>query len=160
MSTYAAICQHMVKLPSRGDYFGDPPKYNYRFVYKFLVLAGTPQNFVVALYGRWEALDACGILPRGVGMICPHFWETTSPPKAMCGCPFLLIITCVLQSVTFLYVSNEVPQAKWPYRPWDHFIVFMNKCAWHCIYQSDPCFPCKTCFPHCLHTWQKSLCAT
>ena len=25
-----------------------------------------------ALYGRWDALDACKILPRGVGTICPH----------------------------------------------------------------------------------------
>ena len=46
--------------------------------------------------------------------------------KNMCRCPFLLVITCVLQSVTFYYVSDEVPQAKWPYRLWDHFIVFVK----------------------------------
>ena len=28
-----------------------------------------------ALYGTWEVLDGCEILPQGVGMICPYFWE-------------------------------------------------------------------------------------
>ena len=38
-------------------------------------MTGTPQNRFLALYGRWEALDGCKILPQGVGTICPYFWE-------------------------------------------------------------------------------------
>ena len=42
-------------------------------------LAGNDPNplktFVFALYGTWELLNKCKIFPRGVGMICPYFWE-------------------------------------------------------------------------------------
>ena len=33
------------------------------------------QNRFFALYGFWEGLLWCKILPSGVGTICPHFWE-------------------------------------------------------------------------------------
>ena len=35
----------------------------------------SPKNRFLTLYGRWEALDGCKILPQGVGTICPYFWE-------------------------------------------------------------------------------------
>ena len=45
-SIYAASSKsyHIPKLPSRGPYFGDPQKYNHRFVCKFLVFAGIPEH--------------------------------------------------------------------------------------------------------------------
>ena len=38
-------------------------------------VAGLPQavGYFLTLYGRWEALDGCKILPQGVGTICPYF---------------------------------------------------------------------------------------
>ena len=33
------------------------------------------KNRLFALYGTWEGLVWCKILPRGVGTICPYFWE-------------------------------------------------------------------------------------
>ena len=77
---------------------------------ELIVLASAPQEWFFAFYGRWEVLDAGKILPRGVGTICPHFWEITFPPTNMCCSPFLVIMACVLQCVTFLYVSDKAPQ--------------------------------------------------
>ena len=33
------------------------------------------KNRFFALYGFWEGLVWCEILPQGVGTICPYFWE-------------------------------------------------------------------------------------
>ena len=88
-------------MPIGGACFCDPKKYNYILKYKLLVFAGIPEHLIFAWYGRWGALDACKILPQGVGTICPHVWEITFPLKNMCGCVFLLFFTCHLQSVAF-----------------------------------------------------------
>ena len=37
--------------------------------------------FVFSLYGFWEGLVWCKILPRGVGTICPYFWEVIFSAK-------------------------------------------------------------------------------
>ena len=34
-----------------------------------------PKTLIWSLYGTWEALDACKILPQGLGTICPSFLE-------------------------------------------------------------------------------------
>ena len=39
------------------------------------ILLDMAQNRFFALYGFWEGLVWCEILPQGVGTICPYFWE-------------------------------------------------------------------------------------
>ena len=88
-----------------------------------------------------------------------HTFEKSCFSKKSVWCFFSVIITCVLNPVTFFYVSDNVPQAKWPYQPWDHSIVFMKQSLWHVIYQSSLCFSCKTCFLDCLYNLYNSWCA-
>ena len=38
-------------------------------------MADTPKNRFWALYGTWDGLVWGKILPRGVGTICPYFWQ-------------------------------------------------------------------------------------
>ena len=40
--------------------------------YKLLVLAGNPHILIFVLYVRWNFLDACKILPWGVGAMSPY----------------------------------------------------------------------------------------
>ena len=68
-----------------------------------------------ALYGSWEVLDGCKILPRGVGMICPYFWEICFFTRHMClDIQYLLYYymcfeTCSLSSMfeTKCYRQND-----------------------------------------------------
>ena len=68
--------------------------------------------------------------------------------------------TFCVKTLTFFRVWNKVLQAKWPYWPWDHSMVFMKRSLWHGIYQSDQCFSREACFLNSLHNWRISLCAT
>ena len=76
-----------------------------RMIYKFLVSAGTPKIRFFAFYGRWEALDACEILPRGMGTICPFFEKSHLGVDALpiddCMCsPIFHFLLCFKQSGT------------------------------------------------------------
>ena len=48
-------------------------------------MADTPtKNRFWALYSSWDGLVWCKILPRGVGTICPYFWQVSFVTKNMC----------------------------------------------------------------------------
>ena len=46
-----------------------------RKIWILLEIAVFLKNWFFALYGFWEGLVWCEILPQGVGTICPYFWE-------------------------------------------------------------------------------------
>ena len=84
--------------------FATPTKYNCIFAYKLLVFAGIPEHFTLAWYGRWGALDACKILPQGVGTICPHVWEIIFPRKNICVHAPFYCLSHVLSSLALSFV--------------------------------------------------------
>ena len=44
------------------------------------------------------------------------------------------MLTFCIETLALLYVWSKVLRAKWPYGPWDHFMVFMKGSLWHAIY--------------------------
>ena len=100
------------KLPFGGAYFRDPHKYNYRFTFKLLVFAGIPEHSIFLFILQMGGSRCVQNTPAGCGNNLPTRLGNHISDKKYVLMPLLLIITCVLQSVPFFYVSDKVPQAK------------------------------------------------
>ena len=74
------------------------------------------KNRFFALYGSWGGLVWCKILPRGVGTICPYFWEVIFLQKSRS-------VNYVFCRACFSFLrSSHPPQAlfcKQKWRSWD-----------------------------------------
>ena len=64
-----------------------------------------------------------------------------------------LYMAIVCSNLRCFYIWSKILQAKWLDQPWDNFMISMKEWLWHCIYQSDPWFSCKTYFLDCLYNY-------
>ena len=57
-------------------------------------MADIPTNRFWALYGTWDGLVWGKILPRGVGTICPYFWQVRFLTKRVCFWYTIFVYVC------------------------------------------------------------------
>ena len=94
----------------------------------------------------------------------PHITQP-SRPYSICSNVFLYLRRYLISdklvfekmSISFC-VQTKLLLPKWPYRPWDHFMVFVKKWVWPSNYQSDCQILGYTQLLFFLYSWWVSLC--
>ena len=81
----------------------------------------------MALYGTWEGLVWGKILPRGVGTICPSFWEFQKSRK---------IWSFVHNAHHRIWAKVKINQISAAYTQWPHCMSVCNAVS------AQACLPC------------------
>ena len=121
------------KLPFRGAYVCDPQKYNYIFPCKLLAFAGITEHLIFRIIWQMGGSICVQNTAAGCGNDLPTRLGNHISAKKYVWMRLSIVFHMSSPICGFFYVSDKVPQAKWPYRQWDHFIVFMKKWLWHGI---------------------------